>query len=440
MTETLGRTTVGYSTGDAAFRGVVSELLTDSSRSEGASGGAQKVHGNTLERLGFSFRLDNPRHRLIAGNGYGVDLKVAVARFVWMISGNNRLADIAFYEPKVRDFTDDKIIVPGSSYGLRMRQAFPGVDQVRGIIERLRKDRGTRQAAISIYQPTDATRESVDIPCTFGLMFHARGGKLSSQTIMRSNNVWALLPFNVFEFGILAELVAAEADLEPGSYLHYAGSMHLYERDVEKAEKLLGDDRPPTGREMAEMPRSPRPLNEIEKLVGFEADLRHASSSLKADSVSGWIDRARADLHPYWQQFAFILVAAVADRNGDRVAIDRVLNVLDTEYRSILRFKTGSSPLVAPPISTEGEPDLFSVLPASQNVIPITRTRLAQRFSELAIAHEQREGSFIGAATLLEVQRQCFDRLAARGVGDVITDDEFEAVLAEVRVRSKPNV
>jgi len=431
MTHLVGGSAPDFGGADAAFRGVVTDLLK-ADRSEGAQSGADKVQGGTLEQLGYSCTIENPRDRIVFGEGYGVDLKVAVARFVWMISGNNRLADIAFYEPKVKAFTDDNIIVPGSSYGLRMRQAFPGVDQLRGIITRLKEDRATRRAAISVYQPTDATRESRDIPCTFGLMFHSRNDRLVTQTIMRSNNAWGLLPFNLFEFSLLAEVVAAEANLEMGPLLHYAGSMHIYERDVEKARALAALPASPKLMPMDAMPRSPQPLQEIEALVAFEADLRHGSSSLRADNVGEWIDRARSNLSPYWQQLAFILVAAVADRNEDRPAIDKVMNVLNPEYAGIIRFRTTASDLVSQLVVPAREPDLFSA-GVQTNVVPITRTRLAGRFLELASQHEMTTGVPIGAQVLLNVQARFFDRLAARGAEEVLSEEEFKAALAEAQ-------
>lgn len=427
MSDLVGGAAPGFATADSAFRGVIENLL-DAAQSDGAQQGAEKVQGSTYERLGYSAIIENPLARIVSGDDYGVDLKVAVARFVWMISGNNRLADIAFYEPKVKMFTDDDIIVPGSSYGLRMRQAFPGVDQLRGVITRIKQDNATRRAAISVYQPTDATRESKDIPCTFGLMFHAREGRLITQTIMRSNNAWGLLPYNLFEFTLLAELVAAECGLELGPFLQYAGSMHLYERDVEKARALVAAPVPSATFTMNAMPAQPAPLGEVGKLVAFEADLRHGSSGVRADTVGNWISRARNDLHPYWQQFALILILAVVDRNQDRPAIDKVVELLPREFRAALKIKTAPD---AHAPSTVAGADLFAS--PALNVVPITRTTLARRFRELAIEHEERHKTAIGASTLLQLQQRFFDRIAARGADDVISRDEFESALADLQ-------
>ena len=183
---------------DAAFRRVLDEILK-APKVEAVETGAEKVRDSDFtEQLAYRFEVSNPRHRIVANDAYKLSLPVAVARFVWMISGNNRLADIAFYEPRVKAFTDDEIIVPGSSYGARIRQAHPGIDQLQGVIAKLRHGKSTRRAAISIYQPTDTVRESSDIPCAFGMFFHIREDRLHTQIIMRSNNATTLLPFNIF--------------------------------------------------------------------------------------------------------------------------------------------------------------------------------------------------------------------------------------------------
>lgn len=181
-------------------------------KNEAVSTGADKISDSgTYESLACRFVIENPGHRIVSNEVHSLDLSVAAARFVWMISGNNRLADIEFHDPIVKNFTDDEIIVPGSSYGTRIRQAHPGIDQLSGTIAALHKDPNSRRAAISICQPTDSTRyASKDMPCAFGMFFHAREGALHAQLVMRSNNAATLLPFNLFEFSLLAEMVASE--------------------------------------------------------------------------------------------------------------------------------------------------------------------------------------------------------------------------------------
>src|SRR5207302_676113 len=150
-----------------------------------------------------------------------------------------RYADIAFYEPKVKGFTDDGISVPGSSYGRRIVQVRPGLDQLGSAISRLKDDPSSRRAAVTIYQPEDAVRESKDIPCAFGLFYHVRGGELYATLSMRSNNAVQLLPFNVFEFSLLAEVVACELGVPLGPLVYQAASMHVYDESLARAREII---------------------------------------------------------------------------------------------------------------------------------------------------------------------------------------------------------
>ena len=230
-------------------------------KNEAVSTGADKVSDSgTSESLACRFVIENPGHRIVSNEVHSLDLSAAAARFVWMISGNNRLADIEFHDPIVKNFTDDEIIVPGSSYGTRIRQAHPGIDQSSGAIAALREDPNSRRAAISICQPTVSTRyASKDMPCALGMFFHAREGALHTQLVMRSKNAATLLPFNLFEFSLLAEAVASECGLEMGPYSHYAASMHIHEKNRDFAEKNIRGGQKTKSSAMPKMPIKPNP-------------------------------------------------------------------------------------------------------------------------------------------------------------------------------------
>lgn len=126
-----------------ALRSVLNDLL-ELSPAKGPSDSQRP--GSIREQLNYQFSIQALLDRL----GPRLPLDVATARFVWMMTANNRLADIAFYEPRVKSFSDDGLTVPGSSYGMRLRQPQPGLDQVANVINTLTSDRNTRRAAITV--------------------------------------------------------------------------------------------------------------------------------------------------------------------------------------------------------------------------------------------------------------------------------------------------
>ena len=403
-----------------ALRGVLTALQT-APRLEADGPGAVRLRRGFREHLNYSFSLADPLQRLTEG----LPIYTAIARVVWMMSANNRLADIAFHVPQVASFTDDELTVPGSSYGMRLRQPQPGLDQVLGAIGRLKKDADSRRAAVTIFQPMDAVRDSKDIPCAFGLFFHNRGGRLLTTVIMRSNNAFTLLPFNLFEFSILAEVVAVEADLDLGPITYFAGSMHLYEEAAERAAEFLGTPTlVPTS--MGSMPRNVRPLEELTKLARFEAALRHGSAALNSSNVTDWLDRAAGDLNPYWAQFAFVLITGIA-ATVDHPTLQLASARLQSDLRPFIP-KMAKEAKSAVPV---GLGDLFGHGVPSPVVVPILRTAIMQKFAALAKAHEKASGAPLGATTLLGAQSIVAERLAARGEVEVLTQEVFLQALKE---------
>ena len=286
---------------DHALRGTLGDVLA----------GGRRLGGMT-EVLDYATGLTDPRARILSAPGRPFAPIGAIARFTWMVAGNDRLADIAYYEPKVAGYTDDGLTVPGSSYGRRLRQARPGLDQIAGAVERLRGNPDSRQAAAVVWSPEDAVRDSNDIPCAFGMFYRVRDDRVLATTVMRSNNAYRLLPLNVFEFTLLAEVVSAELDTDLGPYGHWASSMHVLDIELDKARAVLNAP-PSTSAAMPPMPTSASPLAQARLLAVHEADLRHAESAGAALAVR---DAAAADLHEYWLALFDALAVHTLVRTG----------------------------------------------------------------------------------------------------------------------------
>lgn len=283
-----------------------------------------------LETFNFALMIRNPADRLTVARGRHSNLTTAVARFVWLMSGSNELSAIAFYEPGVAAFSDNGLTVPGSSFGHRIFR-HSGVNQLAGVIARLKEDPGSRRAAISIYEAEDAVRESRDIPCLFGVFFHIRQKQLVTTVVMRSNNALSLLPYNLFELTLLAEVTAAELCTPLGPLSHLALSMHVLAPEHAQAMSIIAGG----ASELTQLrsispplPNTPSPLAQIETLVRLEAKLRREAANLDAAGVVTWMEQAERELHPYWRDLFFVLLHFVAERNGllEAPAICRALS------------------------------------------------------------------------------------------------------------------
>jgi thymidylate synthase len=135
--------------------------------------------------------------------------------------------------PKFLQFLDD-----GVFHGAYSTRAHGAVGDVVRLLER---DPDSRQAVISVFDSgRDLDRQKRDIPCTIALHFMVRGDELEMNVTMRSNDIWLGTPYDFVQFGVLQATVAQALGLKPGVYVHSAGSLHLYERDLEAAQKVEG--------------------------------------------------------------------------------------------------------------------------------------------------------------------------------------------------------
>ncbi|MGY4712988.1 thymidylate synthase [Mycolicibacterium sp. CBM1] len=355
------------STVDEALYQTVSDMLLKGTRIDGSKESSYEV-------LHYRTGMTNPRARIAAHPARPLNIVGAVARFVWMIAGSNRLEDIAFYEDKVRGYTDNDLTVPGSSYGKRLFDAAPGLDQIHGVIARLREDRDTRQAAAVVWVPEDAVRKSHDIPCTFGMFFHIRDERLVMCTVMRSNNAFRLLPFNFFEFSLLGEMIAATLDIPFGEYVHIAASMHVYDNFEMEKTRQLAEEGPVASGEMPPMPGTDHDrlrrgiddrdrelataIGQATELARLEARLRHAHSAQALDEVRA---DAAERLNSYWLGLFNVLVTWGAAKREQRELVGELLASLPEYVRDSVRATVSKSfpKLVQAPQTIRGEQEVM---------------------------------------------------------------------------------
>ena len=249
----------------------------------------------TREFTNYTFTIDSPLNRLPSSSALPGEfsLLTAAARFAWMMAGSDRLDSIGHYSDGVKRFSDDEFVVPGSSYGARLFYARPGLDQITNVVETLRQDRSSRRAMATIFQPEDTARESSDIPCTYGLSFLVRGDQLHATTIMRSNNAWTLLPYNAFEFTLLAEVVACRVGVLLGSYTHHCISLHLYQNDFAAAEDWLTlsyDEATPM-----EAIDDLMTFQKVKTLLKFEEQTRAEYVKINSSTIGSWVNETKRD-------------------------------------------------------------------------------------------------------------------------------------------------
>src|SRR5919202_506431 len=124
------------------------------------------------------------------------------------------------------------------------------VDQVRQVVDGLRRDPDSRRHLVSAWNVADIPQMALP-PCHAMLQFYVApsdsgAGRLSCQLYQRSADVFLGVPFNIASYALLTHMVAQVTGLEVGDFVHTLGDAHLYGNHEEQARLQLS--------------REPRPL------------------------------------------------------------------------------------------------------------------------------------------------------------------------------------
>jgi thymidylate synthase len=282
----------------------------------------------TKELLNYNISLFDPRNRIVNFPDRKTSLKYLLGEFIWYVSGEAdpaRILPYAKFWDSIRNSGNEIGYEEGtinSNYGTRLfgHSLLPPFvhreDRVNGValnqwqetVALLTRDKDTRQAIMNIHVPSDRHDGNKDVPCTLTLHWFIRENKLHLIVNMRSNDIVLGFTNDVFQFTMLQEAMMLSLrevypELELGCYYHNAGSMHIYDRHFEMANKIIADER---SLEMSMLPMDAFTDDVLTGLVGVEAAWQHAGAPKDFDftQVGAW-----SLLTPYWRNLVLMCFA-----------------------------------------------------------------------------------------------------------------------------------
>ena len=215
--------------------------------------------GNVRKSFGYQMRFDL-QEGFPAVTTKKLAWKAMVSELLWFLEGSNderRLAEI-LYEDK-RDNLEGKNTIwtqnanaeywkqkskfsgdVGRIYGVQWRD-FNGVDQLKNLIEGLKKDPDSRRHILTAWNPAELHNMSLP-PCHAFSQFYVSDNKLSCQLYQRSCDMFLGVPFNIASYSILIHIIAKECGYEVGEFIHSLGDFHIYEEHFEQVKIQLTRD------------------------------------------------------------------------------------------------------------------------------------------------------------------------------------------------------
>ena len=173
------------------------------------------------------FYIENPLSNFITNADRKWSAEYAVAEWNWYLSGDpsiNKLGEIYGKIPPIWERMADEDGDVNSNYGWQWRRN----KQLDKVVEILRNNPQSRQAAISIYDGKEIHHYRYDTPCTYAVQFTILNGKLDMSVFMRSNDLWYGFCNDQYCFSMLQAHVADRLDIPVGEYFHFAHNMHIY--------------------------------------------------------------------------------------------------------------------------------------------------------------------------------------------------------------------
>lgn len=117
-----------------------------------------------------------------------------------------------------------------------------GFDQIKNLIESIRKNPNSRYHIVTAWQPTDFLRdEEAALPaCHMLFQVYIRQGKyLDLKMVQRSCDTFLGVPFNIASYALLTHILAAMTGYQAGEFIWSGNNIHYYENQQEQVDELL---------------------------------------------------------------------------------------------------------------------------------------------------------------------------------------------------------
>lgn len=171
--------------------------------------------------------------------------KSVVGELLWFLSGstnNNDLVEkygVTIWNEWAKEDGD-----LGPVYGHQWRNfhgnsLFVGRDQIKELIENIKKDPYSRRHIVSAWNPNHIDEMAL-APChTLFQVYVHTNGTLDLKLYQRSADMFLGVPFNIASYSLLMHMIAHVTGYKPGTFHHSIGDAHIYNNHMEAVDTQL---------------------------------------------------------------------------------------------------------------------------------------------------------------------------------------------------------
>lgn len=211
---------------DNQYERLLQEVLTTGEHRRDRTGvGTISAFGRQLRyNLGIAFPLITTKK---------VHFKSIVGELLWFLSGSTNVNDLRDkYGVTIWDEWAKEDGDLGPTYGHQWRNWGGAVDQIKTVVEGLRKNPCGRRHIVSAWNPLDIPYTALP-PCHVLFQFYVshpdKIPKLSCQVYQRSADLFLGVPFNIASYALLTHIVANHLGYGLGELIWTGGDCHIYQ-------------------------------------------------------------------------------------------------------------------------------------------------------------------------------------------------------------------
>jgi len=146
-------------------------------------------------------------------------------------------AEADYWKPKAK-FPGDLGRVYGVQWRKWMKPNGTTVDQIAGLINKLKTDPNDRRLVVTAWNPGELDQMALP-PCHMIFQFFAANGKLSLHMTQRSCDMFLGVPFNIASYALLLAMVAQVVGMEAHECVLTLNDAHIYHEHFDAVKEQL---------------------------------------------------------------------------------------------------------------------------------------------------------------------------------------------------------